>query len=210
MISLPPDASRPPAPSLPAPRAADGPYRIGIICLGNICRSPIGEVVLRRTLQHEGLGDRVQVDSGGTGDWHVGQAMDRRASTTLRRAGYDGSTHRARQVSADWFDDHELLLAMDAANHRALRRLAPAEAAERLRMFREFDPKRIDAHALGVSDPQHGADRQALDVPDPYDGGPAEFSAVLAVVERTAAELTRRLRSLLDAASDESSSAVRS
>ena len=194
---MPADASRPSPPSLPAPRTPAEPYRIGIICLGNICRSPIGEVVLRRTLQRAGLGERVQVDSGGTGDWHIGQAMDRRASETLRQAGYDGSAHRARQVTSAWFADHDLLLAMDGANHRALSQLAPDEAAERLRMFRAFDP-------------QHEGSVHELDVPDPYDGGPEEFSAVLAVVERTAAEITGRLRSLLDASGDDAHRAVRS
>jgi protein-tyrosine phosphatase len=167
---------------LPAPRDPAGPYRVGVICLGNICRSPIGEVVLRRTLERAGLGDRVVVDSGGTGDWHVGQAMDARASEALSRAGYDGSAHRARQVVESWFDDHDLLLAMDRGNYRALLRLGPAIAAERLRMFREFDP-------------QAG---ENLDLPDPYGGGSREFADVLAVVERTAAVLAQRLAAKLD------------
>ena len=167
---------------LPAPREPAGPYRVGVICLGNICRSPIGEVVLRRTLERAGLSDRVVVDSGGTGDWHVGQGMDPRANAALTRAGYDGSAHRARQVAVSWFEDHDLLLAMDEANHRALSRLAPAVAAERLRMFREFDP-------------QAGGD---LDLPDPYGGGSREFADVLAVVERTANVLAQRLAATLD------------
>jgi low molecular weight protein-tyrosine phosphatase len=178
---VPSDSSATTTPSLPPARRAAGPYRIGIICLGNICRSPIAEVVLRRTFEREGIGDLVRVDSGGTGDWHMGQAMDQRASATLQEAGYDGSAHRARQVTASWFDDHDVLLAMDAANHRALSGLAPAQAAERLRMFRDFDPQVED-------------DRE---VPDPFGGGAEDFAAVLRVVERTATELARQLRPLL-------------
>jgi protein-tyrosine phosphatase len=164
---------------LPPPR--DGQvYRIGLICLGNICRSPIAHVVLEDRITRAGMADRVEVDSSGTGDWHVGCPMDRRAAAVLATSGYDGSQHRAQQFTARWFHDHDLLLAMDKSNLREMLDLAPDEdSARRLRMFRDFDPRA----ATG--------DRE---VPDPYYGGEEGFDLVLAVVERTAEQLAGRLR----------------
>ena len=74
-----------------------GRYRIELVCLGNICRSPMAHVVLEARLAEAGLDDRVEVTSSGTGDWHVGKPMDRRAAATLTAAGYDATRHRARQ-----------------------------------------------------------------------------------------------------------------
>ena len=171
------------APTLPPARDPAGPYRVGIVCLGNICRSPMAEVVLRRALAERGLAGRVEVDSGGTGDWHLGEPMDERAYATLRSRGYDGSAHRARQVASDWFDEHDLLLAMDARNFADLRAAAAdAQIAERIVMFRAFDPEASDR------------DR---DVPDPYAGGPDDFALVLGIVERTTAALAEQLALLL-------------
>jgi protein-tyrosine phosphatase len=81
---------------LPPARRPDGPYRVAVVCLGNICRSPIADVVLRRALERAGISERVEVESAGTGDWHLGHPMDRRAAAALATAGYDGSQHRAR------------------------------------------------------------------------------------------------------------------
>ncbi len=86
---------------------------VEIVCSGNICRSPMGEVVLRAKLAEAGLGD-VEVTSSGTGGWHVGDRMDPRAAAALRRRGYDGSTHRARQFQRTW--DRDLILAMDSGH----------------------------------------------------------------------------------------------
>lgn len=156
---------------LPPRRGADGsPYRIIVVCLGNICRSPIGEVVLSERIARAGLDDRVEVVSAGTGGWHVGEPMDRRAATVLAAAGYDGSAHRAAQFEAHWHDEYDLVLAMDENNHTELTELAGGDAPERLRMFRDFDPRAT------------GGDR---DVPDPYYGGDDGFNHVLATVERT-------------------------
>ena len=82
------------------PRAAPGRYRIALVCLGNICRSPMAHVVLEQRLAEAGLDDRVEVASSGTGGWHVGDPMDERAAATLAAAGYDPSRHRARQYDA--------------------------------------------------------------------------------------------------------------
>jgi protein-tyrosine phosphatase len=141
--------------------------RVAVVCLGNICRSPIAEVVLRDRLESAGLGGRVEVLSAGTGGWHVGGPMDERAAAVLTERGYDPSRHRARQVDPDWLGTLDLVLAMDEQNHRDLE---PVVDPQRLRMFRDFDP-------------EAGDDR---DVPDPYFGGDDGFGDVLAIVERTA------------------------
>ena len=92
------------APTPGAPE--DGPYSIALVCLGNICRSPIAHVVLERKLEAAHDGD-VVVESSGTGDWHIGEPMDRRAAATLAAAGYDPSRHRAQQVDRDLFSRND-------------------------------------------------------------------------------------------------------
>jgi protein-tyrosine phosphatase len=155
------------------------PFRIGIVCLGNICRSPMAQVVLESRIQQAGLDDRVEVVSAGTGDWHVGEPMDQRAASTLTDAGYDATRHIAQTFSTDWFAEYDLLLAMDASNRADMTEVAPSvEAQGRLRMFREFDPEASE-----------GDD----EVPDPWYGGPEGFTEVLEMVERTADEIVARL-----------------
>src|ERR1700753_2873350 len=96
---------------LPPPRHPGSPYRVCCVCLGNICRSPMAEVILRAQVERAGLGDRVAVDSAGTGDWHIGAAMDSRARDERPRHGYDGAAHRARQWDPAWFAQRDLILA---------------------------------------------------------------------------------------------------
>ena len=157
-------------------------YRIALVCLGNICRSPIAHVVLDDRLVQAGLDDRVEVSSSGTGGWHAGEPMDRRAAAVLRDAGYDPSRHRARTFSADWFDDHDLVLAMDRSNLADIVDLAPAAGLREghVRMFRAFDPEARDDD----------------EVPDPWYGGADGFREVLAMIERTTDELVDRLPEL--------------
>ena len=158
-------AAPPPA---PAPRTP-GRYAVALVCLGNICRSPMAHVVLEDRLESSGLADRVRVTSGGTGGWHVGGAMDPRAAATLTTAGYDPTRHRARQYDVGWAAEHDLVLAMDAQNLSDLRALSPGLHDEgRLRLFRTFDPEEPGG-----------------EVPDPYYGGDEGFEEVLAMVERT-------------------------
>lgn len=139
--------------------------RIAVVCLGNICRSPMADVVLEQRLQDAGLD--VEVVSAGTAGYHVGSPMDRRAAAALRDAGYDPSRHRAQQFDAAWFDECDVVLAMDDDNHADLLRLAGSRA-DKLKMFRAFDPA------------------GSGDVPDPYYGGDEGFRTVLTMVERTA------------------------
>jgi protein-tyrosine phosphatase len=165
---------------LPKPRYPDRPYQVAVVCLGNICRSPMANVVLRDALDRSGFGDRAVVDSAGTGDWHLGHPMDRRAAAVLATAGYDGSAHRAPQFPAEWYDRYDLILAMDENNFRDISAMAPDEetARERVRMFREFDPR------SGFGD---------VEVPDPYYGGDDGFALVLHIVERTSEGLAEAL-----------------
>jgi protein-tyrosine phosphatase len=182
---VPADDTAAPA-GLPDPRRP-GRYRLALVCLGNICRSPMAHVVLEARLAEAGLADRVEVLSSGTASWHEGKPMDRRAAATLTSHGYDASRHRARQFPAAWHDECDLVLAMDAANHADLTDAAqdrgtPAEPA-RLRLFRDFDPR---------------ATAEDRDVPDPYYGDDDGFEHVLRIIGRTSAELVRRLRAAVD------------
>lgn len=138
--------------------------KIAVVCLGNICRSPMAEVVLTDRLRAAGRDD-VETVSAGTGDWHVGQRMDHRAAATLREAGYDPDAHRAKQWPVGDPASYDLILAMDAANLAELRR--QGTPTDRTRMFRDFDP-------TGPGD-----------VPDPYYGGDDGFREVLTMIERT-------------------------
>ena len=156
------------------PARAPGRYHVAVVCLGNICRSPMAQVVLTERVADAGLGDRVTVSSAGTGDWHVGDPMDHRAAATLTRAGYDASRHRARQWAGD--DPADLVLAMDAQNHIDLIDGPEPDRTGRVRLFRDFDP--VDPGS---------------DVPDPYYGGDPGFEEVLAMVERTARSLVETL-----------------
>jgi protein-tyrosine phosphatase len=147
------------------------PYRICFVCLGNICRSPSAEIVMRALLEAEGLAERVEVSSAGLGDWHVGELADPRTRQALDARGYDGSRHRARQWDASWFDQLDLVVAMDASQVDELRAMAPADAADRVRPLL---PDR--------------------DVPDPYYGGDGGFAAVLDLVERGCHDLLEEIR----------------
>jgi protein-tyrosine phosphatase len=164
---------------LPPPRNASGPYRVCCVCLGNICRSPMAEVVLRARLAEAGLDGRVVVDSAGTGDWHVGDPMYRGARIQLERRGYDGSGHRARQIRPSWLAERDLILAMDAINLASLRRLAGDAADHRIRLFGEV------------------ADLHGADIPDPYGGNPAEFARVLDMLESGIRRLVDQLRTVV-------------
>lgn len=97
--------------------------RVLFVCLGNICRSPTAEGVLRGKLEQAGLADRVEVDSAGTAGWHIGKAPDPRTCQAAAKRGYDLSALRARQVSAEDFQRFDLVLAMDHSNLRDLKAL---------------------------------------------------------------------------------------
>ena len=159
------------------------PTRLLFVCLGNICRSPTAEGVMRALVSREGLQDSIEVESAGTGGWHVGSPPDRRAAEAARARGValDGT---ARQVRAGDFEDFDLLVAMDGENLRALRTLAPGEEGRaKVRLLREFDPA-----SAGVND---------LDVPDPYYGAPGGFDEVFELVSAACEGLLEQIRAEL-------------
>lgn len=140
--------------------------RVLMVCLGNICRSPTAEAAVREAAEDAGVD--VEVDSAGTGAWHVGKPPDRRMSSA---AAEDGLTlaGSARQVTADDFDDYDLIVAMDTSNQADLHRLAAdAGARDRVRLFRDY------------------AGESGQDVPDPYYGGPDGFREVVSITRRAA------------------------
>ncbi|WP_460626037.1 low molecular weight protein-tyrosine-phosphatase [Intrasporangium mesophilum] len=135
------------------------PLHVTFVCSGNICRSPMGHVILEQLVDDAGLNGRVTVTSSGTGDWHVGEHADPRTVSVLAEHGYDGSTHRAREFDPAEFDDLDLVLASDEGHVRALQRLArtPHNRAK-IRLVREFDPEAVAAGTLETSDPWYGGD----------------------------------------------------
>ncbi|NBA94174.1 low molecular weight protein-tyrosine-phosphatase [Pseudomonas sp. R5(2019)] len=150
--------------------------RVLFVCMGNICRSPTAEGVLRHKLQAAGLGDRVVVASAGTGDWHVGKAPDSRTCRAAQLRGYDLSRQRAQQVSADDFARFDLILAMDEDNLSRLTALQPAGGKVELDLFlRRFE---------GV----------VSEVPDPYYGGEQGFEQVLDLIEHACDALVTELQ----------------
>jgi protein-tyrosine phosphatase len=142
--------------------------RLLFVCLGNICRSPTAEGVMRSLIGEAGLEGSIEVDSAGTGAWHVGNPPDERASAAALGRGVT-LEGRARKVRPEDFYDFDLVLAMDSANLRDLRALAPGEHERaKVRLLRELDPA-----SAGLSD---------LDVPDPYYGGVSGFDDVFDMV----------------------------
>jgi len=171
-----------PAAELPSPRDPGALYRVCLVCLGNICRSPMAETVLRAQLDRAGLDGAVVVDSAGTGDWHIGDRMDPGARAALARRGYDGSAHRARQFDPSWLARYDLILAMDSRNLADLRRMARGGEADRIRLFGEVG---------GLTETGGG------DIPDPWGGGPDEFGQVLGLLGAAAPVIVARLARLL-------------
>jgi len=161
----------------------DTPGAIGVlmVCMGNICRSPTAEAVLRSKLRAAGLQRAVAVDSAGTIDQHRGEPPDPRAIRHAARRGYDLSALRARCVEPADYLRFQWMLAMDDDNLRALRRLQPPDTAPRLALLLECAPQ------LG-----------RIEVPDPYYGGPAGFERVLDLVEAACDGLVTRLTREMD------------
>ena len=149
--------------------------RVLFVCMGNICRSPTAEAVVR-DLARRAAGLAIEVDSAGTHGYHAGDAPDERSIAAARRRGFDLSPLRARVVEAADFERFDLVLAMDTPVLERLRVLAPGGRHERLGLFLDYAP------ALG-----------RRDVPDPYYGGAAGFEEVLDLVEEGARGLLAAL-----------------
>ena len=155
--------------ALPGPHHEDH-YRVVFVCTGNICRSPMAEVVTRTLVadtplaDDRSLGSRLVVSSAGTGPWHEGEPMDPRAHAALQRAGYPSHTHVAHQFSTARLGVFDLIVALDRSHQQTLRSLG--SDPDRVFLLRSFD------RAAGA----------AADVPDPYYGDDTEFDACLHMI----------------------------
>ena len=155
--------------------------RLLFVCMGNICRSPTAEGMMRHVLAEARLDSRVEVDSAGTGAWHVGESADARARAAARRRGIDLRSI-ARQVTREDLNSFDLVLAADAENERDLLRLAGEDPERRakVRRLREFDPESVKAGDLNI--------------PDPYYGGADGFDDVLDIVDAACRGLLAEVR----------------
>ncbi|MEO8064350.1 MAG: low molecular weight protein-tyrosine-phosphatase [Pseudomonadota bacterium] len=150
--------------------------RVLFVCLGNICRSPTAEGVLRAIATRDYPELPLAVDSAGTANYHVGEPPDRRTVAAARRRGFDLSSQRARQVSADDFERFDYVLAMDCANLAELERQRPRTATANVGLFLGFAP-----------------DSGFAEVPDPYYGGVEDFERVLDLCEAGARGLLTKM-----------------
>jgi len=154
-------------------------FRICFVCTGNICRSPMAEVIFKDMVKKAGFESKVAVISAGTGDWHVGEPADERTAAALAAQGYDGSRHRARQFDPAWFANLDLVVVFDRSQERILKAWAATEQdASKVQLLLSFD-----------------SEQSALvDVPDPYYSDAALFDQVLVQIERACAALFRQIK----------------
>ena len=152
---------------------------IDFVCTGNICRSPMAEVIVRQKLIDAGLADHVRVTSSGIGGWHVGNPADLRALAELSAAGYDGSSHRAQQFGGQQMDA-DLIVAL--ATRHVSELVAQGVPEEKVRLLRSFDP----------------AAPENASVEDPYYGGPEGFTVTREQIEAAADGILDWVRSQVD------------
>lgn len=155
----------------------DRPYKVMTVCTGNICRSPMGEVILRKFIADRGLADKVEVDSTGVSDEEYGNPIDPRAQRVLRARGYEVPRHFARKVTPAEAEDTDLLLPMTASHMRRLMRIVPRDHWDAIHMYRSFDPS-LPKPAKGHED--------EIDLVDPWYGGPREFEVAIDQIEHVA------------------------
>ncbi|WP_018143232.1 low molecular weight protein-tyrosine-phosphatase [Alloscardovia criceti] len=153
-------------------------YTIMTVCTGNICRSPMAEIVLRKYVEDAGLSDRVQVKSSGVSSEEHGHPIDRRAQRALRARGYELPVdHFAHRISRQEVDEADLFLPMTASHKRALLSQIPAQDASEVHMYRSFDPQ---------LPPVTAANESSIDLVDPWYGGPEDFEIALDQIEESA------------------------
>ena len=155
-------------------RDDSGPGAVLLVCLGNICRSPLAELAVQLAAERHGL--PLTVDSAGTGDWHVGLPPDPRARTEAQRHGFSINHQRARQIAPADFHRFDHVIALDRSVLRDVVALAPAGARAQLSLLLDHVPG-----------------REGEDVPDPYYGDATDFAATWALVQLAAEALVARL-----------------
>ncbi|GJM61904.1 MULTISPECIES: low molecular weight protein-tyrosine-phosphatase [Persicobacter] len=146
------------------------------ICLGNICRSPLAEAIMRQLVEEEGLSDKFEIDSCGTAAYHIGETPDERTLANARKNGIE-INHRGRQFSTLDFEQFDYLLTMDDANFRKVKALQNGKGDYKLGKLRDFDEEGI-----------------GQDVPDPYYGGPEGFQHVFDLLMRSNKALLQSLK----------------
>ena len=155
-------------------------FKLLFVCMGNICRSPAADGVMQQMVAKAGLGDKIHIDSAGTGGWHAGDSADDRMRKHAAKRGYE-LTHIARQVRPSDFDRFDLILVMDQQNLREIRPFNRAgDKMHKVKLFCEF--------AKG---------REETEVPDPYYGGEQGFEQVLDIVEDGCAHLLKHIQQQL-------------
>ena len=161
--------------------------RVCMVCLGNICRSPMAAAVLSNRA-HEVSSPKIIVDSAGTGSWHIGEGPNFSSEATWKKAGYEYD-HTAQQFTKDFYKTRDLILVMDASNYRNVLNLATdSTEANKVFYLRQFDP------SLRHVDP-HGPNAKSLEVPDPYGLAERAFEKVLEMVEDSVEGLLEVLKS---------------
>jgi protein-tyrosine phosphatase len=162
-------------------------YRIVTVCTGNICRSPMAELMLARAFAQAGMTDDVVVDSAGTTDWEAGRPIDERAAAKLTELGIESHMHRARRFEPGWYRERNLILALDLDHYRELRAAAPDDdARDRIHLLREFDPSTTDTEL------------EELGIYDPWYGDASDFEATWRMVDGAVDGVVRYVRSELD------------
>ena len=152
--------------------------RILFVCLGNICRSPMGEGIMRSLVKNENLQDQIKIDSAGTAAYHIGKLADPRMRATANKHGIE-LVSRARQFKAADFDTFDIILAMDSSNYSNILTLAVAEEdIQKVKLMRSYDI------------PEYKNE----DVPDPYYGGDSGFENVYQLLERSCKNLLKKIK----------------
>lgn len=154
--------------------------KVLFVCMGNICRSPTAEGVFRHLLKHHGLENKVEVDSAGTHGYHVGESPDLRTQRAALERGYDLSQIRARRVAPQDLEYFDLILAMDKSNLDNLRRMAPPDKQDRIKLLMDYSENFDDE-----------------EVPDPFYGLGYDFDLVIDMVEDAAKGLAKALKKRL-------------
>ncbi|OZG63184.1 protein-tyrosine-phosphatase [Bifidobacterium lemurum] len=156
------------------------PYTVMTVCTGNICRSPMGEIILRHFFDERGLSDRVVVESSGVSDEEWSHPIDSRAVRVLRERGYGDEIprdHFAHRITAEEIERTDLFLPMTASHMRSLLRQLPADKRDGVHMYRSFDPN------LPTPKPGH---EDSIDLVDPWYGGMREFEVAIDQIEAVA------------------------